>query len=144
MFLFKKMMSFFTSNINLTKSLTSIMAFLQLLCIIAQYLSCFWYYLGIKADAEMGFDKYAREMRMFSGWVHELLYSSYAENNEDIIGNNLRTEYVASLYWTFTTLTTLGYGDLYGQTTNEYIFTMFVEVIYSIYINISHINTFIS
>jgi Ion channel len=27
----------------------------------------------------------------------------------------------------FTTLTTLGYGDYYGTTTMEYIFTMFVE-----------------
>ena len=36
--------------------------------------------------------------------------------------------YIASLYWTFATLSTLGYGDFIGSTTSEYIYTMFVEV----------------
>lgn len=66
-------------------------------------------------------------MRMMSGWVHEQLYLNKS-NNLDDIGLNISTEYVASLYWVITTLTTLGYGDFYAQTTNEYIFTMFVEV----------------
>jgi len=38
------------------------------------------------------------------------------------------TLYIASLYWTFATLSTLGYGDIVGFTTEEYIYTMLVEV----------------
>jgi hypothetical protein len=39
------------------------------------------------------------------------------------------TKYINSLYWTVTTLTTIGYGDLKGFTMIEYGFTMFVEFI---------------
>ena len=39
------------------------------------------------------------------------------------------TKYINSLYWTVTSLTTIGYGDLKGFTQIEYGFTMFVEFI---------------
>jgi hypothetical protein len=39
------------------------------------------------------------------------------------------TKYITSIYWVVTTLTTVGYGDYKGFTTNEYIFTMVVEFI---------------
>ena len=35
--------------------------------------------------------------------------------------------YITSYYWTITTLSTLGYGDIFGFSTNEYIFTMIIE-----------------
>lgn len=38
-----------------------------------------------------------------------------------------QTHYITSLYWVFTTLTTLGYGDYFGLTTNELVFTMLVQ-----------------
>ena len=37
--------------------------------------------------------------------------------------------YVFSLYWTFTTLTTVGYGDYYGSTSREYLVTLAFEFI---------------
>jgi len=37
--------------------------------------------------------------------------------------------YITSLYWIFTTLSTLGYGDYYGWTEMEMIFTMIIEII---------------
>jgi len=37
--------------------------------------------------------------------------------------------YITSLYWVVTTLTTVGYGDIFGSTDAEYIYTMIVEFI---------------
>ena len=35
--------------------------------------------------------------------------------------------YIFSIYWVFTVLTTVGYGDYTGQNSEEYLFTIFLE-----------------
>ena len=37
--------------------------------------------------------------------------------------------YITSLYWVITTLTTVGYGDITGNTTSELFFSMMVEFV---------------
>ena len=56
------------------------------------------------------------------------------------------TVYITSLYWVVTTLTTVGYGDIFGQTVVEYIYTMFVEFIGILVFSIimSTVNSFLS
>jgi len=39
------------------------------------------------------------------------------------------TLYITACYWTITTLSTVGYGDIRGYTTEEYLYTMLVEFI---------------
>ena len=39
------------------------------------------------------------------------------------------TRYVASVYWSFTTLTTVGFGDITGRTVEEKLFSMAVMVL---------------
>ena len=54
-------------------------------------------------------------------------------NGDDSDGNtdfeNNQAMYIFSLYWTFTTLTTVGYGDYYGSTSREYIVTLLFEFV---------------
>ena len=55
------------------------------------------------------------------GWIgtHEELLSS---NTNSVI-------YLASLYWGSTVMATVGYGDITGNTTGDFLFTMFMFVI---------------
>lgn len=56
------------------------------------------------------------------------------------------TIYITSLYWVVTTLTTVGYGDIFGTTVEEYLYTMCVEFIGILVFSIimSTVNTFLS
>lgn len=55
------------------------------------------------------------------GWI--ILGSGTAGPSEDKL-----TEYIKALYWTFTTLTTVGYGDISAKTNMQMLFTCAVEV----------------
>lgn len=68
----------------------------------------------------VGYDYDLQQPVYKNGWVKNLLYVKNPGAEES-------TEYITSLYWVFTTLTTLGYGDYYGTTTEEYVFTMLVQ-----------------
>lgn len=44
---------------------------------------------------------------------------------EDFPNKSLWIRYVTSIYWSITTLTTVGYGDLHPENTREMIFDIF-------------------
>jgi voltage-gated potassium channel len=41
----------------------------------------------------------------------------------------LKPIYISAFYFILTTITTVGYGDISGSTTNEILFSMFVEFV---------------
>lgn len=44
---------------------------------------------------------------------------------DDFLHRSLWIRYVTSIYWSITTLTTVGYGDLHAENTREMIFDIF-------------------
>ena len=85
----------------------SLIVLLYFLLYIMHLIACVWIYYG-ETQGDLSW-------KIYSGQMTE-------EEQQDQF-----TTYVFSLYWVVTTLTTVGYGDIYGKGTEQFVFTMVVE-----------------
>ena len=90
------------------RGMSRFLKIMMLVLLTAHFAGCFWYLVGIS-----GGDNYSR------GWVHRLEYDN----------KTTFEQYVASLYWSFTTLGTIGYGDISAGTPYEQIYSIFVMIV---------------
>ncbi|CAG9311955.1 unnamed protein product [Blepharisma stoltei] len=94
-----------------SNAIATIFMFLRLLSIvffIAHWTACWWYFLG---DLDM--------MYYPTTWVTV----AKIENSSPF------DKYITSLYWAFTTMTTVGYGDIVPKTLPEKIYAMFAMIV---------------
>jgi hypothetical protein len=78
---------------------------------ISHLMACMWLYLGKKIPCDQG------EVDCTQSWV-------YANG---FWGKPLHTQYIFAFYWIFEVITTVGYGDYSGATSDEYIFSIALE-----------------
>lgn len=104
--LFIKLQEFFSIKHSVTRLFTSVMTILISLHIC----SCLWYYTSKLEDFNP------------STWVVRLGYQD----------SDIPTLYITSIYWAVTTLTTVGYGDVFAFTVLEKI-TTFIWIIIGLY-----------
>jgi hypothetical protein len=69
----------------------------------SHFLASLWVYIG----------RYGEESN--TGWIVRL-------KNNNLIGSSYPSMYIAALYYVFTTLSTVGYGDIVGVDILEYSF----------------------
>jgi len=89
--------------------------------LIAHWLACIWYAIG----------NYERP-NLPQGWLDALASDTkqpypYAKNNSG--GPPIRSKYITALYFTFSSLTSVGFGNVAPNTNSEKIFSVCVMLI---------------
>ncbi len=94
--------------------------------LIAHWLACIWYAIGYVEHTNS-----ARIGGMKIGWLDNLadqIGKSYNENN-NCSGPSIKDKYVTALYFTFSSLTSVGFGNVSPNTNPEKIFSICVMLI---------------
>uniref|UniRef100_A0A8D0GUS0 Voltage-gated delayed rectifier potassium channel KCNH8 n=1 Tax=Sphenodon punctatus TaxID=8508 RepID=A0A8D0GUS0_SPHPU len=93
---------------------------MSMFALLAHWMACIWYVIG---KGEM--DENPRTWDI--GWLHELgkrLESPYYSSNNTRGGPSIRSAYIAALYFTLSSLTSVGFGNVSANTDAEKIFSI--------------------
>ena len=94
-----------------TRAVKKIVGFFRLMVfmlVCIHTLACIWIRLGLAIEGS---------------WI------DVHEGVGEVLRENKVNMYIAALYWTITTLSTVGYGDLKGYTPREYLFQIVLQFI---------------
>jgi hypothetical protein len=80
--------------------------------IVGHWMCCLWYYVGA-LDPEPG--DTGRDGTMLEGWVWQYFDGPLKFDNQTGLG----ARYLTSMYYSYATMTTVGYGDISATTTTE-------------------------
>ncbi|NXJ96875.1 KCNH4 protein, partial [Corythaixoides concolor] len=92
---------------------------MSMFALLAHWMACIWYVIG-RAEMESN-DPQTWDI----GWLHELgkrLEAPYINNS--VGGPSIRSAYIASLYFTLSSLTSVGFGNVCANTDAEKIFSI--------------------
>ncbi|NXX78504.1 KCNH4 protein, partial [Urocolius indicus] len=92
---------------------------MSMFALLAHWMACIWYVIGRK-EMESN-DPHTWDI----GWLHELgkrLEAPYINNS--VGGPSIRSAYIASLYFTLSSLTSVGFGNVCANTDTEKIFSI--------------------
>uniref|UniRef100_A0A8C5D8S8 Voltage-gated delayed rectifier potassium channel KCNH4 n=1 Tax=Gouania willdenowi TaxID=441366 RepID=A0A8C5D8S8_GOUWI len=101
---------------------------MSMFALLAHWMACIWYVIG---KMEMEANAYNWDI----GWLHELgkrlesPYYSIGGVNGTGNGPSIRSVYIASLYFTLSSLTSVGFGNVSANTDAEKIFSVCVMLI---------------
>ncbi|KAL7542680.1 hypothetical protein ACHAXR_012206, partial [Thalassiosira sp. AJA248-18] len=94
---------------NVHQGISRMLKIVMLIMLVTHLVGCFWFLIGLTGgNGELN-----------GGWV----YRYYLETSPKT------TQYVASMYWAFSTLTTVGYGDISARTPREQVYAMVMMLV---------------
>ncbi len=89
--------------------------------LIAHWLACIWYAIGNVERPTLEEPKI--------GWLDELARQTRQPYVNDTEGPTIKSKYVTALYFTFSSLTSVGFGNVSPNTNSEKIFSICVMLI---------------
>ncbi|XP_070397561.1 voltage-gated delayed rectifier potassium channel KCNH8 isoform X2 [Nothobranchius furzeri] len=101
---------------------------MSMFALLAHWMACIWYIIG---KMEMESNAYNWDI----GWLHELgkrlesPYYAMGDINATGSGPSIRSVYIASLYFTLSSLTSVGFGNVSANTDAEKIFSVCIMLI---------------
>ncbi|XP_060104746.1 potassium voltage-gated channel subfamily H member 8 isoform X2 [Heteronotia binoei] len=97
---------------------------MSMFALLAHWMACIWYVIGRKEMEKKPFN-------WDIGWLHELgkrLEAPYY-GNTTLGGPPLRSAYIAALYFTLSSLTSVGFGNVSANTDTEKIFSICIMLV---------------
>ncbi len=88
--------------------------------LVAHWLACIFYAIAYWER---------QDLRAPIGWLDTLKDPYSVNNNNTWPGLNIRSKYITALYFTFTSLTSIGFGNIAPNTNNEKIFSIFAMLL---------------
>lgn len=105
-------------NLRINSAVVSVSALVFQTFLLSHIIACFWVFITIP-EATGGVVVEGASFNFTRTWVTEA----------GLQESDARTQYIASLYWTFYTLLSVGYGDIHATNTGERFFSVVVMLI---------------
>ena len=91
--------------------------------LIAHWLACVWYTIGhVERDKTM-------DNQHKIGWLDDLADQIQQPYNGSLGGPTIKSKYITALYFTFSSLTSVGFGNVSPNTNSEKVFSILVMLI---------------
>ena len=87
-------------------------------------MACIWLMIGVLKDCKIPPEELGEGVE--EGTLQEGCTQSWVYKN-DFDDKKYHTQYIFAFYWIFEVITTVGYGDYSGSTSEEYIFSIALE-----------------